>query len=188
MKKQILIFSFIMLLNFTICGQESNIKESTFENLYGFLIELQESKTVDYLLFEKINTEFDKYLELERGKMDEFRFDERFWDYAAYPFFDKLRKAGQDSLNFNLFEFVLKIKPYYLGTGEVEQGLSELWAEIGYSNIDSVIDYVLPMDKAKRMKTLFKPSWHVVPADSLKLKLKNTEIYDEMEYVLNHSG
>lgn len=91
-------------------------------------------------------------------------------------------------MTFNIFEFVLKIKPYYFATGEVEQGLSELWAEIAYLNVESVLDYVLPMDSTKRMEILSKPWWYVVPSDSLKLRLKNTDIYDEMEYILKHSG
>lgn len=188
MKRQILIFSFISLLVLNSFGQESNVDDMTFENLYGYLIELQESESVDYLLLEKIKHEFDKYLDLDRNKMDEFRFDNRFWDFAAYPFFKKLKIAEQENLTFNLFEFALKIKPYYFATGEVEQGLSVLLAEIGYLNIESVLDYVLPLDSTKRMDILFKPHWSVVPADSLKLKLKNTEIYNDMEYILEHSG
>lgn len=188
MKERILIFSFIILLTFNTFGQESNIEKNTFENLYDYLVKLQESKSVDYSLLEKIKIEFDEYLDLDRKTMDEFRFDKRFWDYSAHPFFDKLKKAKQDSLTFNIFEFVLKIKPYYFATGEVEQGLSELWAEIAYLNVESVLDYVLPMDSTKRMEILSKPWWYVVPSDSLKLRLKNTDIYDEMEYILKHSG
>lgn len=188
MTRVFLIFSFITILFDNINGQELKNNEGTFENLYSYLIELQKSKSFDNQLLEKINIEFIKYLDLDRKEMDEFRFDKRFWDYSAYPFFIKLKKANQDSLSFNLFEFVLKIKPYYFATGEVEQGLYELWAEIAYLNIESLLDYVLPMDSTKRMDILMKPWWYAVPSDSLKLKLENTEIKDEMDYVLIHSG
>lgn len=188
MKEKILIYSFIILFTFNTVGQESNIEKNAFEDLYDYLIQLQESKTVDYLLLEKINIEFDEYIDLDRKAMDKFRFDKRFWDYSAYPFFNKLKEAKQDSLTFNIFEFVLKIRSYYFATGEVEQGLYELWAEVGYLNVESVLDYVLPMESTKRMEILSKPWWYVVPTDSLKLKLKDTEIYDEIEYILKHSG
>lgn len=169
-------------------GQNLNSKENPFNNLYSYLVELQKTETVNYHLLEKINVEFNKYLNLDRKEMDKFRFDDRFWNYSAYSFFEKLKSANQDSLKFNLFEFVLKIQPYYFATGEVEQGLSELSAEIAYLNIESLLKYVLPMDSANRMKILMTPWWYAVPGDSLKLKLKNTEIQEDIEYVIKNSG
>ena len=38
----------------------------------------------DYLLLEKNKHEFDKYLNLDRNKMDEFRFDNRTSRHEAY--------------------------------------------------------------------------------------------------------
>ncbi|NOU62332.1 hypothetical protein [Marinifilum caeruleilacunae] len=186
--KKLTIIIFFVSISSIIFGQELTKNENPFETIYGYLEELQNTKSTSHILLEKINIEFDKYLKLDRAEMDKFRFDERAWDYAGYPFFNKLKSANQDSLSFNLFEFVLKIKPYYFATGEVEQGLSELAAEIAYLNIDSLLEYVLPMDSTKRMEILMKPWWYAIPADSMKLKLKNTEIQDEMDYVFKHSG
>lgn len=169
-------------------GQDLNSERNPFDKLYTYLVELQESKTVNHYLLEEINGEFNKYSDLDREEMDKFRSDDRFWNYSAYPFFEKLKSANQDSLTFNLFEFVLKLQPYYFATGEVEQGLSELSAEIAYLNIESLLKYVLPMDSANRMHILLKPWWYVIPVDSLNQKLKNTEIQDEMEYVIKNSG
>jgi len=169
-------------------GQNLSSKKKPFDNLYSYLVELQKSDTVNHDLLEKINLEFNKYSNLDRKEMDKFRFDDKFWDYSAYPFFEKLKSANQDKLKFNLFEFVLKLHPYYFATGEVEQGLSELSAEIAYLNFESLLKLVIPMDSTNRMKILMKPWWYVIPSDSLKLKLKNTEIQDDMEYVLKNSG
>nr|WP_319573433.1 hypothetical protein [uncultured Draconibacterium sp.] len=187
MKKLTIIIYFVSICSVNF-GQELNKNENPFETLYGYLVELQESKSTNHNLLEKINIEFDKYLNLDRAEMDKFRFDDRAWDYAGYPFFDKLKSASQDSLSFNLFEFVLKIKPYYFATEEVGQGLSELAAEIAYLNIDSLLEYVLPMDSASRMEILMKPWWYAIPGDSMKIKLKDTDIKDEMDYVFKHSG
>ena len=78
MKRQILIFSFITLLTFNIFGQESNADEKAFENLYGYLIELQESKSVDYLLLEgttigRANKPFKSETQIENELIEVFK-------------------------------------------------------------------------------------------------------------------
>lgn len=165
---------------------ETEAPDKTFDELYRLLIQLQQTNN-DTLLI-PINREFDKYLFIERERMDAFRFDDRFWDYAGYPFFNSIKRANPDNLDFNLFEFVMKIKPYYFGTGEVEEGLSELWAEVAYLKASEFLEFIAPMDSTTRMETLSKPWWWTIPADSLLMKLNDEQLKRELQYVFLHSG
>ncbi|SMD37117.1 hypothetical protein SAMN04488029_3246 [Reichenbachiella faecimaris] len=165
---------------------ENVLTDTTFNRLYSLLIEL--NQTNNDKLLNSINVEFDKYLNLERKQMDTFRFDERFWNFAGYPFFNSLKKANTENLNFNIFEFVLKISPYYDATGEVEQGLTGLWAEIAYLKTEDFLKYIEPMDSTTRMKVLLEPWWWEIPKDSLMIKLEDDQLKQDFQYVFTVSG
>jgi len=189
MKRFFFVLGIFLFFSFYSFGQVSNSKNlkkvKTFDQLYYYLIKLQDYKLVNYKLLEKINDEFNKNLILNRKQKDVFRNDIRFWNYSAYPFFDKIKNANQDSLSFNLFEFVIKIRPYYFATGEVEQGLSILTGEIAYKNINSFVDYISKTDSVERVKILKHVWWPEHSEDSLKIKLKNSDVYDDIFNVSN---